>query len=62
MARPRPFRAEGRLEAYANFLYTDANGDQMTHFVSCRYIVEGESVLIISQDVPKTKPRTRGPG
>lgn len=47
-----PFRNEGRLEAYANFLYTDENGNQMTHFVSCRHIVEGESVLIISQDVP----------
>ena len=47
-----PFRNEGRLEAYANFLYTDDNGNQMTHFVSCRHIVEGESVLIISQDVP----------
>lgn len=47
-----PFRNEGRMEAYANFTYTDDNGNQMMHFVSCRHIVEGESVLIISQDVP----------
>ncbi len=40
------------MEAYANFTYTDDNGDRMMHFVSCRHIVEGESVLIISQDVP----------
>lgn len=47
-----PFRNEGPDEAYANFLYEDETGEQMTHFVSCRHIVEDESVLIISQDVP----------
>jgi hypothetical protein len=47
-----PFRNEGRMKAYANFLYTDETGQEMTHFISCQHIVEGESVLIISQDVP----------
>lgn len=51
-ANGEPFRKEGRMEAYANFVYTDDNGDKMLHFISCRHIVEGESVLIISQDVP----------
>jgi hypothetical protein len=47
-----PFRNEGRMKSYANFLYTDETGQEMTHFISCQHIVEGESVLIISQDVP----------
>ncbi|HWV23451.1 MAG TPA: hypothetical protein VNZ58_04630, partial [Thermomicrobiales bacterium] len=45
----RPFRGADRNGAYGNFLY-----DNGTHAysISCQYIVEGESVLIVTQDVP----------
>jgi hypothetical protein len=51
-AEGEPFRGEGRREAYGNFRYTDDNGDEMMYFVACQDIVEGESVLILTQDVP----------
>lgn len=47
-----PFRGEGRLEAYGNFRYIGSDDVDMTYFISCRHIVEGESVLILVQDVP----------
>jgi len=44
-----PFRGDDRNGAYGNFLYDD--GDQ-AYSISCQYIEEGESVLILTQDVP----------
>ena len=41
--------AEG---AYANFTYTGSKSAKYAHFISCRAIVEGESYLILTQDVP----------
>jgi hypothetical protein len=47
-----PFRGEGRLEAYGNFVYENDEGENVMYFISCRNIVRGESVLIMTQDVP----------
>ncbi len=51
-AEGEPFRGEGRLEAYGNFVYVDEDGEDVMYFISCRNIVKGESVLIMTQDVP----------
>ncbi|HEV2066113.1 MAG TPA: hypothetical protein VGR08_04705, partial [Thermomicrobiales bacterium] len=47
-----PFEGSDTRGAYANFTYTGADNLRFAHFVQCQYIVEGESVLILSQDVP----------
>lgn len=47
-----PFEGNNSDRAYANFRYTGADDLEFAHFIECQYIVEGESVLIISQDVP----------
>jgi len=47
-----PFQGSDDRGAYANFTYTGADNLQFAHFVQCQYIVEDESVLILSQDVP----------
>lgn len=47
-----PFRGADRNGAYGNFLYDD--GEQ-AYFISCRAIVEDESVLILMQDVPASE-------
>lgn len=39
--------------AFANFTFTGPDGESWAHFVECRWIVEGESVLIVTQDVPR---------
>lgn len=44
-----PFRGDDRNGAFGNFLYDD--GDE-AFFISCQYIEDGESVLILMQDVP----------
>jgi len=46
------FQGADDRSAFARFTYTGADGEKWAHFVDCRYIVEGESVLIVSQDVP----------
>ena len=46
-----PFRGSDANGAYANFVYTGDAGEQRAFFVACRYIVEDESVLILTQDV-----------
>lgn len=48
-AQGTPFRGDDRNGAYGNFLYD--NGDE-AYFISCQYIEEGESVLVVTQDVP----------
>lgn len=47
-AQGTPFRGDDRNGAYGNFLYD--NGAE-SYFISCQYIEEGESVLIVTQDV-----------
>ena len=47
-----PFQGADDVSAFALFTYTGADGEQWAHFVDCRSIVAGESVLIVSQDVP----------
>lgn len=47
-----PFQGSDDVRAFARFTYTGADGERWAHFVDCRAIVAGESVLIVSQDVP----------
>jgi hypothetical protein len=47
-----PFEGSNAEGAYANFTYTGPDDEKYAHFISCRAIVEGESVLILTQDVP----------
>lgn len=46
-----PFEGSNAEGAYANFTYTGPNDEKYAHFISCRAIVEGESYLILTQDV-----------
>ncbi len=46
-----PFEGSNADAAYANFTYTGSDGETYAHFVSCRAIAEGESYLILTQDV-----------
>jgi len=46
------FQGADDVRAFARFTYTGPGGEKWAHFVDCRPLVEGESVLIISQDVP----------
>ncbi len=46
------FQGVDDVSAFARFTYTGADGEKWAHYVDCQPIVEGESVLIISQDVP----------
>lgn len=48
-AQGTPFRGDDRNGAYGNFEYD--NGDE-AYSIFCQYINEGESVLILAQDVP----------
>ena len=47
----QPYRGSDDRKAYALFSYTGADGEKRAHYVNCEPIVEGESVLIVSQDV-----------
>lgn len=47
-----PFKGSDDQSAYANYTYTASDGTTFAHFIECRYISEGESVLIVTQDVP----------
>ncbi len=46
------FQGVDDARAFALFTYTGADGGKWAHFVNCQPIVAGESVLIVSQDVP----------
>ena len=48
-----PFSGEDEFSAFANFTFTGPDGETWAHFVECRWIVEGESVLVVTQDVPQ---------
>ena len=45
------FQGSDDRSAYANYTYT-VKGTKYAHFIECQYITEGESVLVLSQDVP----------
>ncbi|MGI8486697.1 MAG: hypothetical protein ACR2OU_20870 [Thermomicrobiales bacterium] len=45
------FQGSDDRTAYANYTYT-VDGTKYAHFIECQYIAEGESVLVLSQDVP----------
>ncbi len=45
------FQGSDDQSAYANYTYT-SGGTKYAHFIECRFIAEGESVVIVSQDVP----------
>lgn len=47
-----PFEGSNSDAAYASYTYTGADDETYAHFVSCRAIAEGESYLILTQDVP----------
>lgn len=47
------FQGEDDVIAFANFTFTGPDGETWSHFVECRSIVEGQSVLIVTQDVPQ---------
>jgi hypothetical protein len=47
------FSGEDDFIAFANFTFTGPDGETWAHFVECRSIVEGESVLVVTQDVPQ---------
>jgi hypothetical protein len=48
-----PFSGEDEFSAFANFTFTGPDGEPWAHFVECRWIVQGESVLVVVQDVPE---------
>lgn len=48
-----PFSGEDDFTAFANFTFTGPDGETWAHFIECRWIVEGQSVLVITQDVPR---------
>jgi hypothetical protein len=47
-----PFQGADDRGAYALFTFTGDDGEQWAHYVRCEHIAEGESVLILSHDVP----------
>jgi len=47
-----PFQGADDRGAYALFTYTGDDGERWAHYIRCQHIEEGESVLILSQDVP----------
>jgi hypothetical protein len=52
-ATGEPFRGNDDRSAFALFSYPGADGEPWAWYVQCRPIVEGESVLILMQDVPR---------
>jgi hypothetical protein len=50
-----PFQGADSTSAYSVFLYKGAKGVTYAHFIECRYIAKGKSVLIFTQDVPNSK-------
>ncbi len=48
-----PYQGSDDRGAYALFSYTGEDDVQMAWYVHCQYIEEGESVLILMQDVPQ---------
>lgn len=51
----QPFSGEDQFSAFANFTFTGPDGTTWAHFVECRWIEQGQSVLVVVQDVPQDK-------
>ena len=51
----QPFSGEDQFSAFANFTFTGPDGATWAHFVECRWIEQGQSVLVVVQDVPQDK-------
>ena len=51
-ANGEAFQVVDDARTFARFTYTGPDGGKWAHFVNCQPIVDGESVLIVSQDVP----------
>ena len=47
------FAGEDDFAAFANFTFTGPEDETWSHFIECRWIVEGESALLVIQDVPQ---------
>jgi hypothetical protein len=52
-ASGEPFSGEDQFSAFANFTFTGPDGATWAHFVECRWIEQGQSVLVVIQDVPQ---------
>lgn len=50
-ASGQPFRGDDRNGAYGNFVYEDEDGEKQAYFISCQFIEDGTSVLILTQDL-----------
>lgn len=50
-ANGQPFRGDDRNGAYGNFIYEDEVGGRQAYFISCQYIEDDASVLILTQDL-----------
>ncbi len=48
-----PFSGEDDTSAFANFTFTGPDGNVWSHFVECQWIAEGQSALLVIQDVPQ---------
>jgi len=46
------FQGSDDRSAYANYTFTGSDGVKYAYFIECRAIEEGESVLIVTQEVP----------
>ena len=46
------FQGSDDRSAYANYTYTGSDGVKYAYFIECRAIEDGESVLIVTQEVP----------
>lgn len=51
----KPFQGADSTSAYSVFLYAGPKNVTYAHFVECKYITKGTSVLIFTQDVPNSK-------
>lgn len=50
-----PFTGEDQFTAFANYTFTGPDGGEWAHFIECRWIEQGQSVLVVVQDVPQDK-------
>ncbi|MGC4189929.1 MAG: hypothetical protein QM589_01665 [Thermomicrobiales bacterium] len=46
------FQGSDDRSAYANYTYTGSDGVKYAYFIECRAIEDGQSALIVTQDVP----------
>lgn len=51
----QPFTGEDQFTAFANYTFTGPDGETWAHFIECRWIEQGQSVLVVVQDVPQDR-------